>query len=48
MRSHLCPDCGQLVKHERWAGHLAKHGRVVSEPHTRTVITDEEEEAVHG
>lgn len=50
MRDHICPDCGQLVKHARWAGHILKHGRIVPDPHSRTTLASEEEEqeAVSG
>lgn len=51
MRDHICPDCGQLVRHVNWKDHIfRKHGRIVPDPHSRTVLAGEEEEteAVRG
>lgn len=42
MRNHVCPDCSQLVTGDKWAGHVAKHGRLVPDPHARSVIAGEE------
>lgn len=42
MRSHVCRDCGQLVRHDRWTAHIAKHGRIVPDPHARTVYAEDE------
>lgn len=48
VRSHICSDCGQLVRHDRWARHILKHGRIVPDPHSRTSVTDEEDPAADG
>lgn len=48
MRSHVCPDCGQLVRGEKWAGHIIKHGRIVPDPHSRSVIEEDDHEEGAG
>lgn len=47
-KSHLCGDCMQVVPHARWAGHIARHGRLVPDAHARTLITDDDDDAGGG